>query len=92
MWTSNNQIVNQKGRLKRYITARSISLARFVQGLRDTVLSLARFEEPRGKFAPLREEWALKNRCISPGSIQFTGHGSDALSLSHTLLLELGAQ
>ncbi|KAL0697646.1 hypothetical protein Bca4012_053768 [Brassica carinata] len=49
MWTSNNQIVNQKeGRLKRYITAKSISLARFVQGLRDTVLSLARFEEPRG--------------------------------------------
>ncbi|CAH8391545.1 unnamed protein product [Eruca vesicaria subsp. sativa] len=45
---------------------------------------------PFKKFASLREEWALKNRYISPGPIQFTGPGSDALS--HTLLLELGAQ
>ncbi|CAA7022868.1 unnamed protein product [Microthlaspi erraticum] len=45
---------------------------------------------PFKKFASLREEWALKNRYISPGPIQFTGPGSD--SLSHTLLLELGAQ
>nr|VDD07791.1 unnamed protein product [Brassica rapa] len=36
------------------------------------------------------EEWALKNRYISPGPIQFTGPGSNALS--HTLLLELGVQ
>ncbi|XP_010476153.1 PREDICTED: pyrophosphate--fructose 6-phosphate 1-phosphotransferase subunit beta 1 [Camelina sativa] len=45
---------------------------------------------PFKKFASLREEWALKNRYISPGPIQFTGPGSEALS--HTLLLELGAQ
>ncbi|RDX73840.1 Pyrophosphate--fructose 6-phosphate 1-phosphotransferase subunit beta [Mucuna pruriens] len=45
---------------------------------------------PFKKFASLREEWALKNRYISPGPIQFTGQGSDAIS--HTLLLELGAQ
>ncbi|KAF8071416.1 hypothetical protein N665_1128s0014 [Sinapis alba] len=45
---------------------------------------------PFKKFASLREEWALKNRYISPGPIQFTGPGSDALS--HTLLLELGVQ
>ncbi|ESQ35632.1 hypothetical protein EUTSA_v10007237mg [Eutrema salsugineum] len=45
---------------------------------------------PFKKFASLREEWALKNRYISPGPIQFSGPGSDALS--HTLLLELGAQ
>ncbi|KAF3571693.1 hypothetical protein F2Q69_00060698 [Brassica cretica] len=45
---------------------------------------------PFKKFASLREVWALKNRYISPGPIQFTGPGSDALS--HTLLLELGAQ
>uniref|UniRef100_A0A1J3GI63 Pyrophosphate--fructose 6-phosphate 1-phosphotransferase subunit beta n=1 Tax=Noccaea caerulescens TaxID=107243 RepID=A0A1J3GI63_NOCCA len=45
---------------------------------------------PFKKFASLREEWALKNRYISPGPIQFTGPGSH--SLSHTLLLELGAQ
>ncbi|KAF2590233.1 hypothetical protein F2Q70_00041833 [Brassica cretica] len=45
---------------------------------------------PFKKFASLREEWALKNRYISPGPIQFTGPGSN--SLSHTLLLELGAQ
>ncbi|CAN8305430.1 unnamed protein product [Cochlearia groenlandica] len=45
---------------------------------------------PFKKFASMREEWALKNRYISPGPIQFTGPGSD--SLSHTLLLELGAQ
>ncbi|VVA91050.1 unnamed protein product [Arabis nemorensis] len=47
-------------------------------------------DAPFKKFASLREEWALKNRYISPGPIQFTGPGSDALS--HTLLLELGAQ
>ncbi|CAL0334581.1 unnamed protein product [Lupinus luteus] len=45
---------------------------------------------PFKKFASLRDEWALKNSYISPGPIQFTGPGSDAIS--HTLLLELGAQ
>ncbi|XP_059624483.1 pyrophosphate--fructose 6-phosphate 1-phosphotransferase subunit beta [Cornus florida] len=45
---------------------------------------------PFKKFASLREEWALKNRYISPGPIQFIGPVSD--SLSHTLLLELGVQ
>uniref|UniRef100_A0A6N2KRG2 Uncharacterized protein n=1 Tax=Salix viminalis TaxID=40686 RepID=A0A6N2KRG2_SALVM len=44
---------------------------------------------PFKKFASLRDEWALKNRYISPGPIQFMGPGSDAIS--HTLLLELGA-
>lgn len=47
-------------------------------------------EAPFKKFASLRDEWALKNCYISPGPIQFTGPGSDAIS--HTLLLELGAQ
>ncbi|CAN6972395.1 pyrophosphate--fructose 6-phosphate 1-phosphotransferase subunit beta 2 [Brassica rapa] len=45
---------------------------------------------PFKKFASQREEWALKNRYISPGPIQFKGPGSDAIN--HTLLLELGAQ
>ncbi|KAJ7946344.1 Pyrophosphate--fructose 6-phosphate 1-phosphotransferase subunit beta [Quillaja saponaria] len=45
---------------------------------------------PFKKFASLRDEWALKNRYTSPGPIQFSGPGSDAIS--HTLLLELGAQ
>ncbi|KAL5163660.1 Pyrophosphate--fructose 6-phosphate 1-phosphotransferase subunit beta [Glycine soja] len=45
---------------------------------------------PFKKFASLRDEWALKNCYISPGPIQFTGPGSDAIN--HTLLLELGAQ
>ncbi|KAJ1405551.1 Phosphofructokinase superfamily [Sesbania bispinosa] len=45
---------------------------------------------PFKKFASMRDEWALNNRYISPGPIQFTGPGSDAIS--HTLLLELGAQ
>ncbi|XP_027919803.1 pyrophosphate--fructose 6-phosphate 1-phosphotransferase subunit beta-like [Vigna unguiculata] len=45
---------------------------------------------PFQKFASLRDEWALKNRYISPGPIQFTGPGSDAIS--QTLLLELDAQ
>ncbi|CAL0301137.1 unnamed protein product [Lupinus luteus] len=45
---------------------------------------------PFKKFASLRDEWALKNSYISPGPIQFTGPGSDAIS--HTLLLELEAQ
>ncbi|EEF43803.1 pyrophosphate--fructose 6-phosphate 1-phosphotransferase subunit beta [Ricinus communis] len=44
---------------------------------------------PFKKFASLREEWALKNRYVSPGPIQFMGPGSDAAS--HTLLLELGS-
>ncbi|KAG2330603.1 hypothetical protein Bca4012_019809 [Brassica carinata] len=45
---------------------------------------------PFKEFASQREEWALKNRYISPGPIQFKGPGSDAIN--HTLLLELGAQ
>uniref|UniRef100_A0A0A8Y9P4 Pyrophosphate--fructose 6-phosphate 1-phosphotransferase subunit beta n=1 Tax=Arundo donax TaxID=35708 RepID=A0A0A8Y9P4_ARUDO len=45
---------------------------------------------PFKKFASLRDEWALKNRYISPGPIQFIGSGSDAVN--HTLLLELGVQ
>ncbi|PON52156.1 ATP-dependent 6-phosphofructokinase [Parasponia andersonii] len=45
---------------------------------------------PFKKFASLRDEWALKNRYISPGPIQFVGPSSNAVN--HTLLLELGAQ
>ncbi|XP_025818682.1 pyrophosphate--fructose 6-phosphate 1-phosphotransferase subunit beta 1-like [Panicum hallii] len=45
---------------------------------------------PFKKFASVRDEWGLKNRYISPGPIQFTGSGADAVN--HTLLLELGAQ
>ncbi|KAI4295964.1 hypothetical protein L6164_035957 [Bauhinia variegata] len=45
---------------------------------------------PFKKFAFLRDEWALNNRYFSPGPIQFSGPGSDAIS--RTLLLELGAQ
>ncbi|KAJ0018553.1 hypothetical protein Pint_09781 [Pistacia integerrima] len=45
---------------------------------------------PFKKFASLREEWALKNRYISPGPIQFVGPTSTAVN--HTPLLELGAQ
>ncbi|XP_010529462.1 PREDICTED: pyrophosphate--fructose 6-phosphate 1-phosphotransferase subunit beta-like isoform X1 [Tarenaya hassleriana] len=45
---------------------------------------------PFKKFESQREEWAMKNRYISPGPIQFKGPGSDAVN--HTLLLELGAQ
>lgn len=45
---------------------------------------------PFKKFASMRDEWALKNRYISPGPIQFIGSASNAVN--HTLLLELGAQ
>ncbi|OIV96093.1 hypothetical protein TanjilG_27197 [Lupinus angustifolius] len=45
---------------------------------------------PFKKFASLRDEWALKNSYISPGPIQFSGPGSDAIS--HTLRLELEAE
>ncbi|MBA0748629.1 hypothetical protein Gogos_002621, partial [Gossypium gossypioides] len=45
---------------------------------------------PFKKFASVREAWALKNCYISPGPIQFVGPSSNAVS--HTLLLELGAQ
>lgn len=44
---------------------------------------------PFKKFESLKNEWAINNRYISPGPIQFIGPGSDAIS--HTLLLELGA-
>ncbi|CAN6471955.1 unnamed protein product [Victoria cruziana] len=44
---------------------------------------------PFRRFASMRDEWALKNRYISPGPIQF--HGSVADAVNHTLLLELGA-
>ncbi|KAK4259055.1 hypothetical protein QN277_005430 [Acacia crassicarpa] len=45
---------------------------------------------PFKKFASLRDDWALNNRYISPGPIQFKGPGADAAN--HTLLLELGAR
>ncbi|EYU27733.1 hypothetical protein ABFS82_13G129400 [Erythranthe guttata] len=45
---------------------------------------------PFKKFVSMREEWALKNRYLNPGPIQFVGPASD--NLNHTLLLELGAQ
>ncbi|KAL3627431.1 hypothetical protein CASFOL_028794 [Castilleja foliolosa] len=45
---------------------------------------------PFKKFASLREEWALKNRYLNPGPIQFYGPASEIVN--HTLLLELGAQ
>ncbi|RWR76263.1 Phosphofructokinase domain-containing protein [Cinnamomum micranthum f. kanehirae] len=45
---------------------------------------------PFKKFASLRDEWALKNRYISPGPIQFYGPGSN--DINHTLLLELGVE
>ncbi|GAB4826532.1 hypothetical protein Ancab_033427 [Ancistrocladus abbreviatus] len=45
---------------------------------------------PFKKFASMRDEWALKNRYISPGPIQFVGPTVNAVN--HTLLLELGAQ
>ncbi|GMH15773.1 hypothetical protein Nepgr_017614 [Nepenthes gracilis] len=45
---------------------------------------------PFKKFASLRDEWAIKNRYISPGPIQFLGPTSNAVN--HTLLLECGIQ
>lgn len=45
---------------------------------------------PFKKFASMQDEWALNNRYISPGPIQFTGPTSG--DVNHTLLLELGAQ
>ncbi|KZV33404.1 pyrophosphate--fructose 6-phosphate 1-phosphotransferase subunit beta-like [Dorcoceras hygrometricum] len=45
---------------------------------------------PFKKFVSMREEWALKNRYLNPGPIQFVGPESNAVN--HTLLLELGAQ
>lgn len=45
---------------------------------------------PFRKFASMRDDWALNNRYISPGPIQFKGPACNAVN--HTLLLELGAQ
>ncbi|KAG5622953.1 hypothetical protein H5410_008171 [Solanum commersonii] len=43
---------------------------------------------PFMKFASKREEWALNNRYINPGPIQFVGPVAN--KVNHTLLLELG--
>ncbi|XP_020590602.1 pyrophosphate--fructose 6-phosphate 1-phosphotransferase subunit beta [Phalaenopsis equestris] len=43
---------------------------------------------PFQEFASKRDEWAIKNRYISPGPIQFVGVGSN--DISRTLRLELG--
>ncbi|XP_024982560.1 pyrophosphate--fructose 6-phosphate 1-phosphotransferase subunit beta-like isoform X2 [Cynara cardunculus var. scolymus] len=45
---------------------------------------------PFKKFESKREEWALQNRYISPGPIQFVGAEADRAN--HTLLLELGVE
>ncbi|KAK4392529.1 Pyrophosphate--fructose 6-phosphate 1-phosphotransferase subunit beta [Sesamum angolense] len=45
---------------------------------------------PFKKFLSMREEWAVKNRYISPGPLQHVGPTSN--SSNHTLMLELGAQ
>ncbi|KAE8676331.1 Pyrophosphate--fructose 6-phosphate 1-phosphotransferase subunit beta [Hibiscus syriacus] len=45
---------------------------------------------PMKKFASLRDDWALKNRYISPGPIQFVGPFAN--DINHTVMLELGAQ
>ncbi|KAI5683268.1 hypothetical protein M9H77_04496 [Catharanthus roseus] len=45
---------------------------------------------PFKKFASMREDWAMKNRYVSPGPIQFLGHTAN--DINHTLMLELGAQ
>jgi pyrophosphate--fructose-6-phosphate 1-phosphotransferase len=45
---------------------------------------------PFKKFAASRNDWAIYNRYISPGPIQFVGPVSNAIN--HTLLLELGSQ
>ncbi|XP_052202843.1 pyrophosphate--fructose 6-phosphate 1-phosphotransferase subunit beta-like [Diospyros lotus] len=45
---------------------------------------------PFKKFASSREEWAINNRYISPGPIQFVGPIAD--KVNHTLLLEFGVE
>ncbi|KAL0286110.1 UNVERIFIED_CONTAM: Pyrophosphate--fructose 6-phosphate 1-phosphotransferase subunit beta [Sesamum calycinum] len=45
---------------------------------------------PFKKFLSMREEWAIKNRYISPGPLQYVCPTSN--SSNHTLMLELGAQ
>ncbi|KAH6823355.1 Phosphofructokinase family protein [Perilla frutescens var. hirtella] len=45
---------------------------------------------PFKKFVSMREEWALNNRYLNPGPIQFGGPAAD--KVNHTLMLELGYQ
>ncbi|KAK9285430.1 hypothetical protein L1049_024623 [Liquidambar formosana] len=45
---------------------------------------------PFKKFASMRDDLALNNRYVSPGPIQFVGPAAN--DISHTLMLELGAQ
>ncbi|XP_078443171.1 pyrophosphate--fructose 6-phosphate 1-phosphotransferase subunit beta-like [Wolffia australiana] len=44
---------------------------------------------PYKKYSAARDDWALNNRYVSPGPIQFLG--STSYAANHTLLLELGA-
>ncbi|XP_062153148.1 pyrophosphate--fructose 6-phosphate 1-phosphotransferase subunit beta-like [Alnus glutinosa] len=45
---------------------------------------------PFKKLASLRDDWALNNRYVNPGPIQFVG--PTANTINYTLLLELGAE
>ncbi|XP_021274377.1 pyrophosphate--fructose 6-phosphate 1-phosphotransferase subunit beta-like [Herrania umbratica] len=45
---------------------------------------------PFMKFASLRDDWAAKNRYLSPGPVQFVGPFAN--DINYTLMLELGAQ
>ncbi|KAE8075630.1 hypothetical protein FH972_014326 [Carpinus fangiana] len=45
---------------------------------------------PFKKLASLRDDWALNNRYVSPGPIQFVGPTANAVN--YTLLLELGVK
>lgn len=43
---------------------------------------------PFKKFESMRDEWAMKNRNVNPGPVQFSG--PTANNINHTLMLELG--
>ncbi|KZV27355.1 pyrophosphate--fructose 6-phosphate 1-phosphotransferase subunit beta-like [Dorcoceras hygrometricum] len=45
---------------------------------------------PFKKFESMRDEWAMKNRYVNPGPVQFSG--PTANNINHTLMLELGTQ
>ncbi|XP_073276589.1 pyrophosphate--fructose 6-phosphate 1-phosphotransferase subunit beta-like [Primulina huaijiensis] len=45
---------------------------------------------PFKKFESMRDEWAMKNRYVNPGPVQFSG--PTANNINHTLMLELGTK
>ncbi|KAF7120200.1 hypothetical protein RHSIM_Rhsim13G0149800 [Rhododendron simsii] len=83
-----NPNTGQLGQIPRVVICNAKVQSKFKPVIKKAMVELD--GAPFKKFASMREEWAINNRYISPGPIQFVGPVADRVN--HTLLLELGAQ